>query len=163
MLRDKTLLKSLHDGPCQPLSCSQSRRDDTSSPWKPITQVHPVYYPRARDTQDEWLLYSLFAAWLYVLLKFHKMEDRRIVNVVRLIDIDVAGERKSRTPGAFAARPFYNGRMLAMVAILLHPEDAKVELSFVHLSDAGLSVSTGVVAGFVYICRERRIKDRRKK
>lgn len=108
MLRDKTLLKSLHDGPCQPLSCSQSRRDDTSSPWKPITQVHPVYYPRERDTQDEWLLYSLFAAWLYVLLKFHKMENRRIVNVVRLIDIDVAGERKSRTPRAFAARPFYN-------------------------------------------------------
>lgn len=94
MLRDKTLLKSLHDGPCQPLSCSQSRRDDTSSPWKPITQVHPVYYPRERDTQDEWLLYSLFAAWLYVLLKFHKMENRRIVNVVRLIDIDVAGRKE---------------------------------------------------------------------
>lgn len=48
MLRDKTLFKSLHDGPCQPL-LSPLPRDDTSSPWKPITRVHPVYYLGERD------------------------------------------------------------------------------------------------------------------
>lgn len=88
---------------------------------------------RVRDTQDEWLLYSLFAAWFYVLLKFHKTENRRIVNVVHLIDVDVASEGKSRMLRTFRR--------------------CKSETSFVRLSDAACPFLLALSR--VYLSRER--------
>lgn len=42
------------------------------SPWKPITQVHPVYYLRERDAQDERVLYPPLVAMFYAPFKFHE-------------------------------------------------------------------------------------------